>query len=225
MLTDAKHIRVVLWDVYGTLLIAERGDLESLVRRPDALRAAFVQTAHHFRLPVQPAVLHEKFIAGLSRPGEVRIEELWQKLLPGTTIDQAREIAMFFERTANPKSLQPHALETLMEIRRRGLRQGIISNAQFYTRIELAELLGTESIFDPTLVFLSCDLGVAKPDLTAFRMCVERLAADGFAPGQCLMVGDSPANDIAPALAAGMRAVRFAPDGDITDLRQVLERL
>lgn len=223
-----ENYRAILWDVYGTLLAAQRGDLDSLMRRQHELTAAFEQTIREFHLDLSAETLRRDFLAAIAarRPAgvahpEIRIEEVWRKLAPGAP---ARDIALYFERQANPKQPMPGARETLLALKERGLRQGIISNAQFYTRIELSELLG-DDFFDPSLIFLSCDIGVAKPDPTAFRRAAEVLARDGITPAECLVVGDSPANDIAPAREAGFRAVLFGPTGDIQQLSQLLERL
>lgn len=222
--------KAVLWDVYGTLLVAQRGDLDSLARRDGELSDAFEQTVRQFSLSIPSPTLHERFLAAIRTQREtrrsegapypeVRIEEIWTRLLQEDGPWRAREVALFFERHANPKRLQPGAFETLTRLKQRGLRQGIISNAQFYTPIELSELLqeqsvGTdvESIFDPSLIFLSCDLGVAKPDPTAFRQAVEVLARGGTKPAECLFVGDSPDHDITPSRRAGFQAMLFAPD-------------
>lgn len=243
--------KVVFWDVYGTLIAAERGDLNSLVAREAELRAAFEQTVHNFALKITAENLHHEFLreiaadrdakraAGVPHP-EVRIEQIWLQLLeeavPDTALSLsfAQEVALFFERRANPKKLQLHAFDALTELKRRGMRQGIVSNAQFYTLIELSELLRDESacsictyesIFNPELVFLSCDRGVAKPDPTLFQFAVEAAARDGISPSECLFVGNSRENDIEPATAVGFRTAYYAPDGDITNLLDVLESL
>ena len=227
-----RSVKVIFWDVYGTLLAAQRGDLDSLIRRENELHAAFAQTIRHFALRATAPQLHRDFLAaiadaraakaaaGITHP-EIRIEEIWASLLPGCP---ARDVAIFFERQANPKQLMPGAIETLTALQKRAYRQGIISNAQFYTPIELAELLGT-AIFDPALMFFSCDLGVAKPDPTAFRRAAAVLARDGISPCECILIGDSPGNDIAPAQQAGFRALLFGPTGDIQELPQLLERI
>lgn len=223
-----KKFRAILWDVYGTLLQAPRGDLDSLVRRRAELLAAFEQTAREFQLDLSPEQLCQRFLDGiasarsrLSRHPEIRIEEVWLQLTPQIA---PRRIAFYFEQQANPKRPMPGARETVLRARERGLRQGIVSNAQFYTRIELSELIG-DNIFDPDLMFLSCDLGVAKPDLTAFRLAAETLARSGIQPSECLYVGDSLENDIRPARAVGFEALLFGPNGDLQELSQLLERL
>src|ERR1043166_420909 len=227
-----KH-KVVFWDIYGTLVAGERGDLDSLVKRHAELLPVFEQTVRNFSLPMSSEALHEHFIAaiksererriagGVEHP-EGRIEEIWWKLLDNATLNQAREVALFFERHANPKQFRPGAFETLITLKQRGVRQGIISNAQFYTPIELSELLREESacaictyesIFDPALVVFSFELEVAKPDLAPFRRIVEVLTRDNIMPDDCVFVGDSPANDIAPAQHLGFRTVLYAPEG------------
>jgi putative hydrolase of the HAD superfamily len=238
-----SEAKVIFWDVYGTLLTARRGDLDSLLQRQAGLRGAFERTVRNFRLNVVPARLQELFLRGIQAEREarinegvahpeVRVDEIWYKLLEkfrpdeSPTINLAREVALFFERQANPKQLQPRAFDVLTSLRQRGQRQGVISNAQFYTPIELSELFREESagairtfesIFDPAFVFFSCDLGVAKPDPTAFRRAVEALTRENIMPDDCLFVGNSLTDDIAPAQQLGFKTVLFAPEA-IPDL-------
>jgi putative hydrolase of the HAD superfamily len=230
--------KVIFWDVYGTLLTAHRGNLDSLFRRETELRLAFERTVRNFSLNAVPARLHDLFLRGIQAEREarvaegiahpeVRVDEIWFKLLEKfqpekpPTINFAREVALFFERQANPKQFQPRAFEVLTTLKQRGMRQGIISNGQFYTPIELSELLREESgnavrtyesIFDAQLVFFSFDLGVVKPDSTGFRRAVEALTRDNIMPDDCVFVGNSVNKDIVPAQSVGFRAVLFAPE-------------
>jgi putative hydrolase of the HAD superfamily len=232
-----SETKVIFWNVHGTLIAAERGDLDSLLRREAELRGAFERTVKNFGLSIVPSRLHDLFIRGIQAERdarkeegpaypEVRIDEIWFKLLEKLrpeeppTINFAREVALFFERQANPKQFQPRAFEVLTALKQRGLRQGIISNAQFYTPIELSALLRHESngaistyesVFDQQLVFFSFELGVAKPDLGAFRSAVTALTRDNVMPDACVFVGDSVPNDIAPAQHMGFRTVLYAP--------------
>jgi putative hydrolase of the HAD superfamily len=57
-------------------------------------------------------------------------------------------------------------------------------------------------------VFSSCEVGHEKPARAFYETMIERLAC---APAQVAMVGDSYANDIAGARAAGLRTVWFNP--------------
>jgi putative hydrolase of the HAD superfamily len=251
--------KVIFWDVYGTLVIARRGDLDSLLKREDELRMAFDRTVRNFSLRAAPAQLHELFLRGVraerelritegNAHPEVRVDEIWFKILEKFQSDEpptlsfAREVALFFERQANPKELQVRAFDALTTLKKRGVRHGIISNGQFYTPIELSDLLDEEShgairtfesLFEARLVFFSFELGVAKPDPTAFHRAVEVLTKENIMPDDCVFVGNSLANDIAPAQHMGFRTVLFAkeavpesaikPDLVIHNLGQLLE--
>src|SRR5208283_5382129 len=112
--------KVIFWDVYNTLVIARRGDLDALLKRETELRMAFDRTARNFSLRAAPAELQELFLReiqagremrvgeGIAHP-EVRVDEIWFKILEKFQSDEpptlsfAREVALFFERQANPK--------------------------------------------------------------------------------------------------------------------------
>ncbi|MBI5116895.1 HAD hydrolase-like protein [Candidatus Poribacteria bacterium] len=106
---------------------------------------------------------HRKRSHGSFSP-EVRIEDIWLRILKklesagykppsGKTehrtesggrevnLDLALKIAYFFDDVYHTKRLYPDARETLEGVKRLGLLQGIISNAQFYTPIALNILL------------------------------------------------------------------------------------
>lgn len=234
-----SDVKVVFWDVYGTLVSAPRGNLDALIKREGELRTAFERLVKNFGLDAVPARLHDLFLRGIKAEREarlaqgiahpeVRVDEIWFKLLEKfqpenpPTINFAREVALFFQRQVNPTQLQPHAFDVLNTLKNRGLRHGIISNAQFYTPIELSQLLREESacavctyesMFDPMLVFFSCDIGVAKPDLALFSRAVEAVTRENVMPDDCVFVGNSPVNDIAPAQHIGFRTVLYAPNG------------
>jgi putative hydrolase of the HAD superfamily len=227
---------VIFWDVYDTLVTARRGDLDSLLKGEAELGMAFDRTVRNFSLRAVPAQLRELFrrgiqaerelriAEGIAHP-EVRVDEIWFKILERfqpepPPMSFVREVALFFERQANPKELQVRALDVLTTLKKRGLRQGIISNGQFYTPIELSDLLGEESggairtcetLFDARLVFFSFELGVAKPDPTAFQRAAAVLTKENIMPDDCVMIGDSLTDDVAPAQHMGFRTVLFAP--------------
>ena len=95
--------------------------------------------------------------------------------------------------------------ETLDELRRRGYRLGVISNAD--GRVEaLLEELGLRPHFE--FVIDSGSVGVEKPDPRIFRMALERM---GIEPHDAVYVGDVYEIDVAGARAAGMRAILLDP--------------
>ncbi len=90
------------------------------------------------------------------------------------------------------------ALEVVSELKRRGFRLGVVSNAEGTVARNLDDAGFTglfETVVDSHLV------GVMKPDPAIFRIALERMSlkADG-----AVFVGDMPAIDVEGARAAGI---------------------
>ncbi len=252
-------VKAVLWDVYGTLMALSVGDLESALAKKETMRVAFRRTIREFGLgefldgdapeTLMRLYIHEiekthrrKSAHGVFSP-EVKIERIWLRILrrletkgyrpsngeKGRGPDIALKIAYFFDDVYQTKALYPGARETLENVKALGLRQGIISNAQFYTPIALNMLLRGKNdagatpmkrIFDGRLVFFSHRLGVSKPNPVAFQRAKDRLLSMGIAAQRVLYVGNDVLNDMLPARAAGFGTVLFAGDKESLGLRK-----
>jgi HAD superfamily hydrolase (TIGR01509 family) len=93
----------------------------------------------------------------------------------------------------------------LGRLRRAGIRLAVVSNSEGTVGAILDEVgLGRhlETVVDSWVV------GVAKPDPRIFEIALTRI---GVAAAHAIMVGDSPAADIAGAKAAGVGAVLLDP--------------
>lgn len=102
-------------------------------------------------------------------------------------------------------SVGERTLETLEELRRRGYRLGVISNAD--GRVEaLLESVGLRPHFE--LVIDSGVVGINKPDPRIFHLAAERM---GVQPAETLYVGDIYEIDVQGARAAGMEAILIDP--------------
>lgn len=88
--------------------------------------------------------------------------------------------------------------ETVAELRRRGFRMGVVSNAEGRVARDL-DNAGYEDLFDT--VVDSHLVGVEKPDPRIFEIALERM--DGR-PETTIFVGDVPSVDVAGARAAGI---------------------
>lgn len=95
----------------------------------------------------------------------------------------------------------PGAVETVRALRRRGLRIGVVSNAEGRVEQDLRGA-GFDGLLD--VVVDSHVVGVEKPDPRIFEIALERL---GVAPGEAVFLGDVPSVDIAGARRAGVFAV------------------
>ena len=112
------------------------------------------------------------------------------------------------------RDLHADALPCLAELRARGLRLGAAGNMYAVH----------EDFLRPHVDFVGSSerWGVEKPDTGFFERVVE---AAGAPAGEILYVGDRVDNDVVPALAAGLHAVRIrrgahaevaSPNGTVT---------
>ncbi len=92
--------------------------------------------------------------------------------------------------------------ETLTELRRRGLRLGVVSNIDDDQLAHLAELAGLARWFD--WVLSSEQAESCKPDGRIFAEALRRARCEAE---EALFVGDSVPQDIAGANRAGLRSV------------------
>jgi putative hydrolase of the HAD superfamily len=100
---------------------------------------------------------------------------------------------------------RPGALYVLDELRRRGLRLGLISVCSEEVP-RLWEQTSLASRIDAAV--FSCSVGVAKPDPRIYRIAADRLSVR---PDECLFVDDQPPF-VEGAIAAGMDGVVIGPE-------------
>ena len=103
-----------------------------------------------------------------------------------------------FREVAVPRA---GALETLRELRQRGLRLGMISVCSEEVA-ELWEETPFAGLFDSTV--FSCSVGLRKPDPAIYRLALDELDVE---PADAMFVGDGANDELAGAERVGMRAV------------------
>jgi putative hydrolase of the HAD superfamily len=105
----------------------------------------------------------------------------------------------------------------LTELRRRGLRLGVISNWDASARILLARH-GLERFFEHVVV--SSEVGSEKPRMEIFHQALERA---GVAAADCLYVGDNYYDDARGSRGAGMGCLIVNPYGrqGVEEIRDV----
>ena len=218
--------KVVLFDIYGTLVCPLVGDLEDQARLVSG-EDSFVATAERFGFSRDVGIKwHQWFFEAIAReheemmkkgvvPAEVQVDRIWASMLfrvgGNPSIAQARMAAAYREMLANPVRPFSGATEALQKFKKRGMRLGIVSNSQFYTMPILGLTLGIdpEEFFEPELTFLSFRLGFAKPSPYFFRLVRTTLYQVGLAAEEVLVVGNDCENDILAAQAHGLRALLF----------------
>lgn len=234
---NAKRIKAVMFDVYGTLLITgtepglasdsvtEYLALESALNALDYrasiidIAAAVSQLHEHIRRSHE-----EQREKGVDYP-EVDILVIWRGL-PALSVvsdeDIPTLITEFVTRVEKPW-LMPGLMEMMQVLNRYGIATGIISNAQFYTPITLEALSGkslTEIGFDSKLCFFSYACEIAKPSVRFYRMAAEKLARHGIDSSEVLYIGNDMLKDVYPSMQIGFHTALFAGDQRSLRLRE-----
>ena len=109
--------------------------------------------------------------------------------------------------------LYPHVQMTLLELTRRGIKLGVVSDApeaQVWLRLCSLSL---QHVFDAVVTFE--DTGQRKPSPAPFKEVLRRLAVE---PEHALMIGDWAERDVVGAASLGMKTV-FARYGDTFDTK------
>ncbi|OLD10051.1 MAG: hypothetical protein AUJ06_02905 [Chloroflexi bacterium 13_1_40CM_3_70_6] len=101
-------------------------------------------------------------------------------------------------------TVDPDASATLRLLRERGYRLGLLSNTWWAADWHNADLAthGLADLIDE--IAYTSDLPHSKPHRAVFEEIARRLDTT---PQECVMVGDRMVDDVAGALAAGMRGV------------------
>ncbi len=210
----SRKIRAVIFDIYGTLLIAPAGGVKSEPLTDPVLRDILRQAG--YEPPASPstelhaAVLRHHAAAGVPFP-EIDLRVLWREILslePGTDITQ---LVQDIEAAWHPSKFMPGAEKFIQRLSRSGVSLGLLSNAQCNT---LSALGGIADLFAPELTVLSYQLGIAKPSPALFQMLADRLAGRNITPAQTLYIGNDPLQDIIPAAAAGFSTALFTGHPD-----------
>jgi putative hydrolase of the HAD superfamily len=220
-----ENIRCVLFDIYGTLFISGSGDIglaEQNLARTKGIEELLIaygirQTVRallsrfHGAIQSRHAALRQK---GIDYP-EVRIDQIWQEVLPIKARETVKQFALEFEWISNPAYPMPNLANLLSACREKEKSMGIISNAQFYTPWLFRWFLGADPEdlgFIPDLIFYSYRYEIAKPSPALFEMAAERLKTRGIQPSAVLFLGNDMLNDIYPARHVGFQTALFAGD-------------
>ncbi len=113
-----------------------------------------------------------------------------------------------YRKARSAMVLYPKVQLTLLELAKRGIKLGVVSDAPGPQVWQRLCSLGLQHVFDAVVTF--DDTGVRKPDPAPFRELLRRLESE---PTESLMVGDWPERDVVGGRSLGMKTV-FARYGD-----------
>jgi len=175
---------------------------------------------------------------GVALP-EIVIEKIWEVIITilkrhgyepscatGESVrDFSRKVAWTYNFYALGRGLYPGVVDSLSLLKEKNMVLGLLSNAQFYTPIDLTLMVRDQSndtvddifeLFDDELSFLSYEYLVAKPDQLLFRKLYDALYEFQILPSQTVFIGNDLVTDILPAQQAGMKTAFFTGDSNST---------
>jgi putative hydrolase of the HAD superfamily len=214
--TDPARLQAVVFDYGHTLMNFNPAEDALLACYEDVL--ALLRAEAYEELPEA-----EELVENVSRRIEREIQEsyrlrsleeldvvlLFQRALGDVGLDLPpqlihRIIIMEHRAMVSRMTVPRDSLTVLADLRRRGLRIGLVSNAHFLPEMmrEDIERFGVARFVDDAV--FSSEVGVRKPHPDIFNKV---LTAIGVAPRDALFVGDRVADDIAGAHTVGMRTV------------------
>ena len=205
----AGTAKVVIFDIYGTLLSAAAGGV-----KPDAAADPLLREIlrnHGYDAPESPskdlhlAVLRHHAASSAAHP-EVELRELWREVLGLDESDDPTQLVIELEAAWHPAKLIEGAEQMLRRLAADGHVFGLLSNAQCNALDSLGPIAGW---FARDLAVLSHQYGHAKPSDLLFSILTEKLAARGVHPGEVWFVGNDPRQDMIPAAAHGFRTALF----------------
>src|SRR6266700_267553 len=141
---------------------------------------------------------------------EIDLEDLWAAAARILVPDRTAELtAAHLEAWTPHTHTDPEAAPLLRALHERGLRTGLLSNTH-WPRDWHERILARDGVLDliDARVYTS-ELRHTKLHAEAFRAVLDRL---GVEPGEAVMVGDRPIDDVSGAQALGMRTV-LLPNG------------
>ena len=199
----------LVFDLYGTLVDIHTEE-NAIVWEKTALYFGFYgahYTGEELKAAFREAMSRREAQAGQSYEcfPDIPFEQVMAELFRAKGIEEnadARGInaaQLFRIASIEYVKLYPGVLEALAQLREKGYRLWLLSNAQrIFTAYELRHL-GLGQQLDG--IYISSDYGCRKPDVRFYKALLTEQKLDAQ---KCLMIGNDRETDIAGAKAAGM---------------------
>ncbi|MFF2847488.1 HAD family hydrolase [Streptomyces sp. NPDC058001] len=219
--SPSSDLRAVLFDSGGVLIRPVGGRWNP--------RADFEENVLAHDSSITPDRFADAVAAGdrfmAASPGTPDYDDYHRVLLGRLGVEPTPELLSALRRDVHPSvflELFPDVLDTLAELRRRGTRLAVVSDA-WPNLPDLHEGLGIRDYFE--VYAISAVLGCEKPDPRMYHHASTGL---GLKPSECLFVDDLP-NLVSAAIALGYEGRTLCRTGateqvpSITSLTELLE--
>jgi putative hydrolase of the HAD superfamily len=211
--SENQAIEVIFFDL-GFTLINFEGDFRKAMNESYlALARSLIKSGCKFN-DHEFAKKYREIISNYYRGREVDlierpVEESLHKTLAYFSEDHLAEsvieqaIAAMFSVTESYWCIESDVHETLNQLKEKGLRLGLISNASNTPDINrLIDGHGLRKYFD--IIVISAEEKIRKPDARIFQRALNKI---GVKPENAIMVGDTLTADILGAQQVGMRGI------------------
>lgn len=195
-----ERVEVVLLDAGGVLLDLDYGYLRRLIETRHAAAVGLDELA---TADGRARVEIERLVSRGGRVGE-SWRDYWRLVLAGVHVPAALHEGLIdalweaHQRVGLWTAAVERGPQVVGELRRRGYRLGVVSNAEGQVARDL-DAAGYSGLFET--VVDSFHAGVEKPDPAIFQLALERLRG---AAATSVFVGDLPAVDVEGARRAGI---------------------
>jgi len=205
-----KDARAVLFDAGGTLAHPDWERIINLAERETGRAYGFTEMRRRFSEALR-AVDGRLSEAGVrehtQRPGWLFLDMFSALGVERETCDRmvSQVLAAHGERHIWC-GLDPDVSRVMGQLKRAGIKLGVISNTEDGRLEELLKLMEIDADFD--LLVDSHLVGLRKPDAAIFHYALSQL---GVAADEAVYIGDSYGHDVLGAKNAGLRAILLDP--------------
>lgn len=170
---------------------------------------------------------------GVDKSPEIIADRLWESFIRkliqkdyqidagfyGSLNEFGQKVAYFFHASLQGTACYPGAVTALRHVTDSGLTQGLLTDGQVFTPIQLQRgltpqdpAIRLDQLIPSGFQVLSYQVGVRKPSLDLFRQALAVLGKEGISADQVLHIGARIVQDVAPARRVGMKTGLFAAD-------------
>ncbi len=166
-LSGINNIKCVIFDIYGTLLISNSGDIDKLALSPSFILESFAQcgikiissnpakVAGEITEEYKQTIEELKYGArkkNIESP-EIDIRDVWEiviqslyyrNLIDKPWVDEVTMLAIYFETLSNKVYPMPFMKDIILWLHGKRIPAGVISNAQFYTPVIMNYFLNSD---------------------------------------------------------------------------------
>jgi len=280
-LTKLPGTKLILVDLYGTVFVANQHSKSKQFKRlrlkgfrETIKEFGLKHCLKKLNSRKRPAILleemffteilkeHERKRAKGAISPEVRAEKIWERLLKklfkqcGKPLPKnlpliALKASYLSSWIREPCAIYKGFLKTVLQLKKKGIKAGIASNSQLYSKISLDLGLRENSrgmmrkwqqLFEPGFSAFSFEIGESKPSKKLFEKILKNAKKQGIKRNEIAFIGNDLYKDIAVGKEQGFKTILFAgdtkslrlrkgdkgvkgtkPDAIITEWRQLLE--